>query len=112
MLQRNTLGLLYAQLELQSELLRAVTPFYQTYQFKALGRNPGGWSKVLADKSKEAVAIRKYWKSGPTWHTVRHAYFALFARADLISQLDIVDAALASQIDRAELSRQITRWEQ
>ncbi|KAK4701513.1 hypothetical protein P7C70_g4720, partial [Phenoliferia sp. Uapishka_3] len=94
-ISRNTLGLLYAQLELQNELLRAVTPFYQTYTLKPMASNPGGWDRVLADKSNEAVAIRKYWTAGTIWHT-----------------LDIVSAALKAGIDRAELARQITRWEQ
>ena len=68
--QRNTLGLLYAQLELQSELLRAVTPFYQTYTLQPLATNKAGWASVMGDKSKEAVAIRKMWKAGSIWHTV------------------------------------------
>ncbi|KAL8292929.1 hypothetical protein RQP46_000623 [Phenoliferia psychrophenolica] len=87
---------LYDQaIEFDISLLRAVTPFYQTYTLKPLGSNPSGWPRVMGDRSKEAVAIRKYWKAGSIWHT-----------------LDIVNAAILSGIDRAELSRQITRWEQ
>lgn len=65
-----TLGLLYAQLELQCEMLRSVTPFYTTFTLKEDPSNPDGWRMLMADKSTEAMAIRKHWKHGHIWMTV------------------------------------------
>ncbi|KAL8293238.1 hypothetical protein RQP46_000932 [Phenoliferia psychrophenolica] len=92
---RNTLGLLYAQLELQNGLLRATTPFYANYTLSPSPRNPGkSWKSITSDPSAEAVAIRKHWKSTSTGWAV-----------------NLMEAGKAEEIDRKELARQITRWE-
>ncbi|GAA5970643.1 hypothetical protein JCM11641_007383 [Rhodosporidiobolus odoratus] len=92
---RNTLSLLFAILELQFGLLRATTPFYATYQLRGSANRPSGFQEVLlSDQTPEAQALRQHWKKGPTWITV-----------------DVVDASDASGIPRADLVRQLSRWE-
>ncbi|ORY63806.1 ATP-dependent DNA helicase [Leucosporidium creatinivorum] len=90
---RNTLGLLYANLELQCELLRAGTPFYSTYAIKP-SSEPTRFHDILDDNSPLAQAIRKHWKKGSTWCT-----------------LDIVSVIEGDGFDRTEIVRQINRWE-
>jgi hypothetical protein len=69
--QTNTLGLLNAQLELQHEFTRAITPFYCTFTLKPLPTFPAGWNYVVSEKSPAASAIHKFGHQGPTWLTVR-----------------------------------------
>lgn len=90
LLQANTLGILYALLELQFELLRAVTPFYSTYTLKPAQY----WTNVTSDKSAAAVAIRKHWKQGTALYTV-----------------DVAATVDASGMDRQELVKTLSRWE-
>ncbi|GAA6019852.1 hypothetical protein JCM10207_003722 [Rhodosporidiobolus poonsookiae] len=91
---RNTIGLLYAILELQFGLLRATTPFYSQYQIKPLPSNPTTFQQLLSDKSPESVALSQHWKKGPTWYTV-----------------DVVDAADSSLMKRSDLVGKLSRWE-
>jgi hypothetical protein len=48
----------------------------------------------MDDKSREAVALRGNWKPGRTWHSI-----------------DIVATAEMTNMERADLVRQISRWE-
>ncbi|GAA5971426.1 hypothetical protein JCM8115_000209 [Rhodotorula mucilaginosa] len=91
---RNTLSLLFTMLELQFGLLRATTPFYQEYNIKPLATNPAAFQQLMDDKSREAVALRGNWKPGRTWHSI-----------------DVVATAEMTNMERADLVRQISRWE-
>ncbi|GAA5874026.1 hypothetical protein JCM3774_001587 [Rhodotorula dairenensis] len=91
---RNTLSLLFTMLELQFGLLRATTPFYQEYNIKPLAANPGAFQHLLDDQSREAVALRANWKPGRVWHSI-----------------DVVATAESADLERADLVRQISRWE-
>ncbi|GAA5949472.1 hypothetical protein JCM10213_005240 [Rhodosporidiobolus nylandii] len=91
----NTLSLLFAILELQFGLLRATTPFYAEFSIKPSQTRPQGFQEILyGDKSREANAIRSSWKKGTMWYT-----------------FDVVNAAEASGVPRAELARKISHWE-
>lgn len=77
--QSNTLGLLYAQLELDFNFIRAVTPFYSVYEIRE--RNPGDWKHVLSDRSEEAKIVRRHWKSSGKFYKVRRFHFPVFPQA-------------------------------
>jgi len=66
--QPNVLGLCYAQLELDYDYIRAITPFYSVYELSA--RSPDGWRKVMADKSKAGDTVRRYWSPRGSLYTV------------------------------------------
>ncbi|GAA5876265.1 hypothetical protein JCM16303_007075 [Sporobolomyces ruberrimus] len=93
-IDRNPLSLLYANLELQFGLIRAVTPYYSTYTIKPIPSSPAGFQEILKQQTPAAEAIRKTWKQGPIWHTI-----------------DVVAAAEANGTTRAEIVRQISKWE-
>jgi hypothetical protein len=57
------LNLLFALLELDYGLLRAVTPYYELYALSAKAAD--GLDKVRQDTSVEGKAINKYWNKGP-----------------------------------------------
>lgn len=57
--QQNVLNLLYAQLELDYNYIRAVTPFYSVYDISS--KTADGLKKVMASTSPAAKAIRTYW---------------------------------------------------
>ncbi|KIJ45517.1 hypothetical protein M422DRAFT_227131 [Sphaerobolus stellatus SS14] len=88
----NMLGLLYAQLELDFNYIRAVTPFYANYEIKE--KHVGNWDHVLADSSDEASAIRRYWKKGIMWF-----------------KIDAEDTSMASGIERELIAKKISQWE-
>ncbi|TRM60229.1 P-loop containing nucleoside triphosphate hydrolase protein [Schizophyllum amplum] len=88
----NALGMLYAQLELDYGFIRAITPMYTTYEL-----TPGvNFQKVMKDSSPAAKAIQTHWK--PKSNKTKY-------------ELDIVDTANYSKIDRVDLVRQIGIWE-
>ncbi|KAF8587332.1 ATP-dependent DNA helicase [Ramaria rubella] len=91
-IRSNTLGLLYAQLELDFNYIRAVTPFYAVYEIRE--RDSGCWKHVLSDNSDEAKIIRRYWRSSGKYH-----------------RIDVVDAAIASKTHREHLAKTISKWE-
>ncbi|GAA6010329.1 hypothetical protein JCM11491_006270 [Sporobolomyces phaffii] len=93
-IDKNPLSLLYANLELQFGLIRAVTPFYSTYTIKPLPSSPQTFQEVLKHNTTAAEAIRKTWKKGVTWHTV-----------------DVLAAAQENGTTRQEIVRQISKWE-
>ncbi|KAG2154770.1 ATP-dependent DNA helicase [Suillus clintonianus] len=88
-IRANVLGLCYAQLELDYNYIRAVTPFYSQYNISS--RTADGWQKVLGDKSEAAKTIKMYWS--PRY------------------QIDLVVAAQQSGQNRGDLARKISDWE-
>ncbi|GAA5835323.1 hypothetical protein JCM5353_006734 [Sporobolomyces roseus] len=93
-IDKNPLSLLYANLELQFGLIRAVTPFYTTYQIKPSSSNPPAFQQVLKQNTPAAEAIRRTWKQGPTWHTI-----------------DVLAAAAQNGTTRVAIVREISQWE-
>ncbi|GAA5910366.1 RecQ family ATP-dependent DNA helicase [Sporobolomyces salmoneus] len=93
-IDRNALSLLYANLELEFGLIRAVTPFYSTHKMKPLASNSGAFQEILTQSTPAAEAIRANWKKGPTWYTV-----------------DVLAAAATNGTTRQEVVRQISQWE-
>ncbi|KZP04151.1 ATP-dependent DNA helicase [Athelia psychrophila] len=91
-IRANTLGLCYAQLELDFHYIRAVTPFYSIYDIAA--RTTTGWQKVLADSSYASKAVQRSWRSKGANYTI-----------------DVVVAAESSGTDRKDLARVINDWE-
>ena len=57
----NVLNLSYAQLELDYNYIRAITPFYSIYDISA--RTAAGWQRVTSDNSSAAKTIRQYWSA-------------------------------------------------
>lgn len=53
------LNLSYAELELDHDYIRAVTPYYSIYDISA--RTNDGWQKVLSDRSPQATALKSCW---------------------------------------------------
>ncbi|KAG0152225.1 hypothetical protein CROQUDRAFT_35761 [Cronartium quercuum f. sp. fusiforme G11] len=90
-IKTNTLGLLFAQLELRFNLLRATTPYYSSFQWPA---NPVILTKMKAEKWKESRALCSHMTVGPTWHTV-----------------DVCHTAAMSGLKRTDLTSQINKWE-
>ncbi|KAF8078699.1 ATP-dependent DNA helicase [Lyophyllum atratum] len=90
-IRQNVLNLCYAQLELDYGHLRAITPFYAVYEIIPRGN---GWGSILSNKSKIAVAIRSHCRPKGQKY-----------------EIDIVDAASTSGLDKVELTRQISNWE-
>lgn len=93
-LQRNTLGLLYANLELESELLRATTPFYSTYSLKSTSKEPQRISEAVNDPSPIAQAIRKHWKKGTIWYNI-----------------DVMAVVENEKVDRSDVIKVVNRWQ-
>src|ERR1700761_2157040 len=71
--QTNTLGLLYASLELQFDMLRTVTPFYCVYQITP---TPG---ITLNTSTAAGKVIAQHWKSKASYYEVTFGivYFAI-----------------------------------
>lgn len=87
----NTLTILYAVLELQFGLIRAVTPFYSSFTIKPTA----AWSSVvMADQSTAAKAIRSQWKVGKIWYTI-----------------EVQQVVTRANMPREDIVRCITRWE-
>ena len=109
--QYNVLNLCYAQLELDSKYLKAVTPFYSVFDIKS--RSAGGWSKVRKESTPAAQTIRKYWKEKRTsGSTVRLDLVLLHPELLLTSiKIDVVEIAEKSGANRDDLARKISDWE-
>ncbi|KZT30636.1 ATP-dependent DNA helicase [Neolentinus lepideus HHB14362 ss-1] len=92
-IRSNVLNLCYAQLELDYNYLRAVTPFYSVYTLSQ--RTATGWNKVLSDTSDAAKAIKGSWipKRGGG------------------HEVDVVNAASRYGVDRAALAKKVSDWE-
>ncbi|KAG1825860.1 ATP-dependent DNA helicase [Suillus subaureus] len=88
----NVLGLCYAQLELDYNYIRAVTPLYSQYDISSCTAD--GWQKVIGDNSEAAKTIKMYWSP-----------------RSLAYQIDVVVAAQKSGQDRGDLARKISDWE-
>ncbi|GAA5948668.1 hypothetical protein JCM3765_004967 [Sporobolomyces pararoseus] len=93
-IDKNSLSLLYANLELQFGLIRAVTPFYSSYTVKPLPSSPHTFQEILNQSTPAAQAIRANWKKGTIWHTI-----------------DVLAAAEGSGLSRQDVVRQISSWE-
>ena len=59
----NMLSLLFALLELDYGLLRAVTPYYEVFALSE--KQPGGLEKCKQDTSDVGRLINQCWKKGP-----------------------------------------------
>ncbi|KAJ7293505.1 ATP-dependent DNA helicase [Mycena rebaudengoi] len=91
-IRSNVLNLCYAQLELDYGFIRAVTPFYSIYDITPRGASER--AIILADKSREALAIRGCWR-------VKNDKY----------EVNVVNAAAYSSIERSDLARKISGWE-
>ncbi|KAG2369391.1 hypothetical protein BDR07DRAFT_1267607 [Suillus spraguei] len=91
-IRANALGLCYAELELDYNYIRTVTPFYSQYDISS--RTTDGWQKVMGDKSEAAKTIKMYWSPRSSTY-----------------QIDVVIAAQKSGQDRGDLARKISDWE-
>ncbi|CAL1695603.1 unnamed protein product [Somion occarium] len=91
-IRQNVLNLCYAQLELDYNHLRAVTPFYSVFEINS--RTSDGWQKVMSDNSPAAKVVKQYWTSKTSAHVI-----------------DVVQAAKYSKTDRNDLAKKISDWE-
>ncbi|KAK4700017.1 hypothetical protein P7C70_g6238, partial [Phenoliferia sp. Uapishka_3] len=66
---QNTLGLLFAALEIHHGLLRAAQPVYTTYSFRPT-EDTAGWEEMLRDTDPAALIIQKRWKFGRIWYNL------------------------------------------
>ncbi|KAH7340439.1 ATP-dependent DNA helicase [Rhizoctonia solani] len=87
----NVLLNLYAQLELKFELIRAITPCYQIYDYTIRGEQ--SWANV-DKKSKEAKAVLQYAQARSSGY-----------------RIDVSLAAAHSGVPRPDLTRVIQNWE-
>ena len=81
---------IYAQLEIQHGLIRATTPTYTKYSFKA---GPKYYSVIAADTSPAVKAIKLYSKAAKTLH-----------------HIDIGIASMEFGIPRADILRKLNDW--
>ncbi|KAK7064288.1 putative ATP-dependent DNA helicase RecQ [Favolaschia claudopus] len=91
-IRANVLNLCYAQLELDYGFIRAVTPFFSIYEITP--RDGNGRASMYNDQSKEAVTIRTHWRD-----------------KGFKFEINVVDVAARTGIDRNDLARKINRWE-
>ncbi|OCH96064.1 ATP-dependent DNA helicase [Obba rivulosa] len=90
-IRANVLNLCYAQLELDYNYIRAITPFFSFYDISASSK---GMQAILTDNSEAAQIIRRYWRPKGGGY-----------------QIDVVNAAEWGKVDRVELARTISGWE-
>ncbi|KAL7416693.1 ATP-dependent DNA helicase [Mrakia frigida] len=86
------LGIYHAQLELDFNMIRTLTPSYSIYTIKPL--SPALWKQVTSDQSTEGLAIIQGWKFGTSLYTV-----------------DVYELAASSGVPRANIQRKINQWE-
>jgi len=88
-IRSTTLKNIYAQLELTHNLIRATTPVYTKYTYKACSR----YEAVLAsDKSAAATTIKKYAKKAKTLYSLDiDSLMSRLPRADIIRRLNDLD---------------------
>lgn len=89
-IRANTLNNVYAQLELRYGLIRATTPIYTDYSYKACG----SYGQVLKEDSSAAAAAIKA--------------FAQIGRS--IYKIDINAAAISGKISRPDLIHKLNDW--
>jgi hypothetical protein len=89
-IRATTLKNIYAQLELTHELIRATTPIYTKYQFKA---GPSYAATLASDKSPAANAIKKYSKPAKIW-----------------TNMDVDMAVKNSGVARAQIIHKLNDW--
>lgn len=66
-IRQSPLAVIYAALELQFRLIRAVTPEYSSYKFEA---NPSYFPRLKNNKSPEAKAILQYASKARKYHSI------------------------------------------
>ncbi|KAE9375087.1 ATP-dependent DNA helicase-like protein recQ [Stipitochalara longipes BDJ] len=89
-IRSTTLKNVYAQLELTHNLIRATTPVYTKYTYKASSR----YDSVLAsDKSAAAAAIKKHGRKAKIWYNIDIDSLTIsrLPRADIIRKLNDLD---------------------
>lgn len=91
-IRSNTLGNIYAQLELTHHILRASTPMYTKYTFKA---NPSYASKLASDQTKAASAIKTFGKVA----TKGHLY-----------HIDLDNATARTGVPRTDIVQKLNSW--
>ncbi|KAF8919658.1 ATP-dependent DNA helicase [Mucidula mucida] len=91
-MRANVLALCYAHLELQHKCIRAVTPFYSTYDISQ--RTSDGWQIVMKDTSRAAQALRSNWSARGSSY-----------------QIDMIATVTSSGIPREELAKKISSWD-
>ncbi|KAN0113348.1 ATP-dependent DNA helicase-like protein recQ [Hyaloscypha variabilis] len=89
-IRSTTLKNIYAQLELTHNLIRATTPVYTKYTYKA---SSGYDSALASDKSAATAAIKKYGKKAKTWYSIDIDSLTIsgLPRADIIRKLNELD---------------------
>ena len=108
--QYNVLNLCYAQLELESDHLKAVTPFYSVFNSKP--RSYDGWSKVKNETTPVAQTIQNNWEEKGTSGYWVCLDLMLYPELSLTSiKIDVVKVAKNSGVDRDDLARKISDWE-
>ena len=108
--QYNVLNLCYAQLELESDHLKAVTPFYSVFNFKP--RSDDGWSKVENENTPVARTIQNNWEEKGTsgyWVCLDLVHHPELSLTNI--KIDVVKVAKTPGVDRDALARKISDWE-
>lgn len=107
--------MLYAQLELDHDYLRAITPYYSVYSIYP----HHGWALIAKDTSQAACAIRSFWvpknSKGNRFFQVRFIRLSREFTQYLILirdiKIDVPRAASYKGIDREVLSQLISQWD-
>jgi RecQ zinc-binding len=95
-IRSTTLKNVYAQLELTHNLIRATTPVYTKYTYKA---GPGYDSALVSDKSPAAGAIRRCGKKASKWYSIDIDSSTIgVPRADVVRKLNDMDAGGAIEL--------------
>ncbi|RDL38652.1 p-loop containing nucleoside triphosphate hydrolase [Venustampulla echinocandica] len=92
-IRSTTLANIYAQLELTHQLLRATTPMYTKYSYKAGSQYTSPSGGVGSDKSQAAQAIRAYGK-----------------RASTLYHIDVSAASSALRLPRVDIVKKLNEW--
>ncbi|KAF8334003.1 ATP-dependent DNA helicase [Cantharellus anzutake] len=93
-IKSTTLALLYAELELQEGLIRAVTPYYAVYEFNP--KSPQASQIINRDEHPTAKAIRSCMRA-------RKAQYQYI--------IDVTGAEKLTPFSRSELSKWLMHWE-
>ena len=99
-IRSTTLKNIYAQLELTHNLIRATTPVYTKYTYKA---GPHYDSVLTSDKSAAAATIKKYGKKAKTWHSIDidSLNIPTLPRSDIIRKLNDLDESRVIELKPA-----------
>jgi len=94
-IKNTTLGILYAELELQEGLLRAVTPYYSVYEFNP--KTTRAYQIIDQDEQAVAKAVRSCMRmrKSAEYHYI----------------INVAEAEQQTSFTRAELARCLMQWE-